>query len=471
MTLSRDVRTAIFALREREVSIREIAKSLGISRSSVRKVLRSGSKEVPPLDRPEKAEPYRDEILALYARCEGNFARVHEELVAQGAELSYPALTAFCRRQGIGVKTPNPVGEYTFEPGEEVQHDTSPHHAIIAAKRVSIQTAGAVLGYSRMVFHQCYPRFRRFECKLFLDAAAKYFDGVSGRCVIDNTHVVVLHATGARMVPAPEMEAFARRYGFVFFAHEKGDSNRSALVENSFRHFENNFLAGRTFESWNHLQQEVVTWCDRKNNTFRRHLKASARELFAAEHAALTRLPLHCPEPYLLDQRIVDVRGFVSLDANRYSVPVDWIGRRVEVRETASSVVITLDRHTPVEHVRLLGQTRQTVILPDHRGQRRSRRVAGPADELAQLGKIAPEAVPYAEALLAAKPQQPTIAIRHLLRMVREYPREPLVRALRRAQRYGLFDLARLERLVLRTLATDFFLLDDLLANDPENET
>ena len=28
--------------------------------------------------------------------------RVHEELTADGAALSYPALTAFCRRQGIG---------------------------------------------------------------------------------------------------------------------------------------------------------------------------------------------------------------------------------------------------------------------------------------------------------------------------------------------------------------------------------
>jgi hypothetical protein len=34
--------------------------------------------------------------------------RVHEDLVAAGAEMSYPALTAFCRRHGIGYAPPVP---------------------------------------------------------------------------------------------------------------------------------------------------------------------------------------------------------------------------------------------------------------------------------------------------------------------------------------------------------------------------
>ena len=65
--------------------------------------------------------------------------------------------------------------------------------------------------------------------------------------MIDNTHVVVLRGTGSEMVPVPEMEAFAERFGFRFVAHEKGDANRSARVERPFRFIEHNFLAGRTF--------------------------------------------------------------------------------------------------------------------------------------------------------------------------------------------------------------------------------
>ena len=37
-----------------------------------------------------------------------------------------------------------------------------------------------------------------------------------------------------------------------------------------------------------------------------------------------------------------------------------------------------------------------------------------------------------------------TLALRQLLRLVREYPREPLIGAVREAARYGLYDLDRL---------------------------
>jgi hypothetical protein len=97
-----------------------------VSRGAVRDVLRSATEIVPALVRPEKATPYRDQILELYARCQGNLVRVHEELVASGAQFSYQALTAFCRRQGIGHEPKEPVGEYSFPPGQEMQHDTSP---------------------------------------------------------------------------------------------------------------------------------------------------------------------------------------------------------------------------------------------------------------------------------------------------------------------------------------------------------
>ena len=92
-----------------------------------------------------------------------------------------------------------------------------------------------------------YPRFDRFACKVFLTDALRYVGGACKSCMIDNTHVVVLRGTGREMVPVPEMEAFAERYGFRFHAHEKGDANRSARVERPFHFIENNFLAGRTF--------------------------------------------------------------------------------------------------------------------------------------------------------------------------------------------------------------------------------
>ena len=203
--LSQSQRTTILELHAQGVSKREIARVLNLSRLSVRKVLRSNSAQVPTLPRPEKAEPYRLQILELLNTCKGNLVRVQEELAARGAILSYPTLTAFCRRHGIGQPPLVPAGRYDFPPGEELQHDTSPHPVLLGGKPRKVQTASAVLCYSRLLFFQLYPTFQRFDCKGFLTEALRYFGGATQRVMIDNTHVVVLRGTGRQMVPVPEM--------------------------------------------------------------------------------------------------------------------------------------------------------------------------------------------------------------------------------------------------------------------------
>src|ERR1700740_934244 len=100
--LTKAQRIAILELHAQKVAAREIARTLKVSRKSVRRVLQSNSAEVPLLNRPEKAAPFRSQILELISRNKGNLVRVHEELQAAGSALSYPALTAFCRRHGIG---------------------------------------------------------------------------------------------------------------------------------------------------------------------------------------------------------------------------------------------------------------------------------------------------------------------------------------------------------------------------------
>ncbi|HUX44674.1 MAG TPA: hypothetical protein VMV57_07990, partial [Terracidiphilus sp.] len=243
--LSQSQRAAILEMHAQKQSSRTIARLLKVSRWSVREVVRLNTTEVPALERAEICEPFRQQIIELLPRCKGNLVRVQEELAASGATLSYSALTAFCRRHGIGQAPIVAAGRYPFQPGVELQHDTSPHRVEVGGKFYKAQTASAVLCYSRMLFFQIYPTFTRFDCKVFLTEALRYLGGSPRRVEIDNTHVVVLRGTGRAMVPVPEMAAFAERYGFQFAAHELGDANRSAHVERQFDHIENNFLAGR----------------------------------------------------------------------------------------------------------------------------------------------------------------------------------------------------------------------------------
>jgi transposase len=460
--LSQAQRITILELQAHGVSKREIARVLGISRVAVRKVLRENSTAVPELHRTEKAEAYRQQILELFGKCKGNLVRVHEELVAAGAEMSYPALTAFCRRHGIGQALPVAAGQYHFEPGEEMQHDTSPHEVELGGKKRKVQTASAVLCYSRMLFFQCYPTFQRFDCKVFLTDALRYFSGACQRVMIDNTHVVVLRGTGREMIPVPEMAAFAERFGFRFVAHELGHANRSARVERPFWFIERNYLAGRTFASWEDLNQQARQWCDKVNGTYKKHIRAVPRELFALERLHLKPLPSWIPEVYRLHQRLVDVEGYIAVRTNRYSVPLEWIGRRVEVRESRDKIEIQLDARRLVTHRRIAEAEHQRVMLAEHRpprGQKAAR--PDPHPEEKAIVTAAPELADYVAGLKQRSRKVVTLALRQLLRLVREYPREPLLGAVREAARYGLYDLDRVERMILRRVAREYFLLNE----------
>ena len=459
--LSQSQRTAILELCRKGVSKRQIARALRVSRKTITKVIGSQSIVPPFIIRAEKAEPHRQEIMELYASCQGNLVRVHEELLAAGAHLSYPALTAFCRRQEIGQPPKLPAGQYYFEPGEEMQHDTSPHKVKMAGQLRPVQTASAVLCYSRMLFFQFYPTFQRFDCKVFLTEALKYFGGSCGVTMIDNTHVVVLHGTGPDMIPVPEMAAFAERYGFEFRAHTIGDANRSGRVERPFFFIENNFLAGREFADWNDLNQRARVWCDQVNSTYKKHIRAIPRELFVAERPHLKPLPVWVPEVYRLHHRIVDIEGYVAVQTNRYSVPVEWIGRQVEARECRDRIEIQCGLRQSVCHERVIDSMGKRITLSEHRPVRgQGIKRTDPRPEEKALGKVVPEIAGYVAALKKTGRKYMTIALRQLLRMAREYPRDAFLAAVAEAAHYGLYDLERLERMILRRIARDYFQLD-----------
>jgi len=85
--------------------------------------------------------------------------------------------------------------------------------------------------------------------------------------------------------------------------------------------------------------------------------------------------------------------------------------------------------------------------------------------EEAAILETTPEIADYVAALKKHSRKLTVFALRQLLRMMRDYPRDALVAAVEDASRYGLYDLDRVERMVLRRIARDYFLLDDWKGN------
>jgi transposase len=456
-----EMRQAILGMHEKGMKIRQISRGLGISRNTVRTVLKGGT--------PEEKAPgtsFEDElplIREVFLQCKGNMVRVQETLAERGISIGYSTLTRIARDQGLREKQKTRAGEYSFGPGIEMQHDTSPHKVLLDGKPTTAQCAGLILAYSRRIFIRYYPCFTRFEAKVFLAEAFAFTEGVTDRVVIDNTHVIVACGSGPDAQIAPEMEAFSRTFGVTFVPHRIGHADRKARIERTFSYVERNFLAGRTFLDWDDLNDQALVWCREKaNRKLKRSLGMSSDEAYLMEKPHLKPLPAYVPPIYETTHRIVDVAGYVNLDTNRYSVPERLIGKKVEVHKHAEKVVVVFNHKEVASHRRLIGKREAHMTHPGHHGPLfRERVYRGPsAEEQALLGES--EILDrYVSEIKKRSSGRGIARLRRLLSLKRTYPPEPFLSALAKALAYGLFDLSRLEKMILEQVAGDFFHFPD----------
>jgi len=440
-------------------SLREISRGLKLSRNTVRRILRS------PITVAAQERQCSGVSLAYlksaFARAQGNVVRAGQLLAAEyDLAVSYSTLTRWVREAGLRAP-PARAGEYIFGPGEEMQHDTSPHRMTIGDKTVTAQCAGLVLAYSRRLFVQYYPRYTRFEAKQFLLDAVRFMDGACPVCIIDNTSVMLASGAGDNAIIAPEMAAFARTLGFEFRAHRVGHADRKGRIERPFFWVETNFLPGRSFADFTDLNRQALAWCQEVANAKpKRVLGMSPEAAYVIEKSYLQPLPSALPPVYEVLDRVVDMNGYVSLESNRYSVPEPLVGQTVTVYKYPAQVQIHHRGSAVATHTRLITQRDARSTDPTHHTTP-SRACRTPSIE-AQLLRDSPELEAYARALKQRGYGRGARALRRLLNLQRTYPTAPFLAAIRQAAHFGLYDLGRLEKLILQHVAGEFFALNNV---------
>lgn len=445
------------------IHIREIRRLLKLSRNTIRGVIRGNGRQAHSKEsRYLELTPI---VAGLFKKCKGNVVRVQEIIREEyNQTIPYSSLTRMVRelelREG---KKKLRSGEYHFDPGEEMQHDTSPHSLMIGGKKVVAQCASVVLAFSRMVFIQYYPKFTRFEAKVFLTAAIKFMDGLCPRCVIDNTSVIVAQGSGANAVIAPEMERFGQIFGFKFFCHEIGDADRKARVERNFSYVEWNFLAGRTFAGWHDLNAQATMWCaEVANRKPKRSLRMSPEAAYLLEKPHLLALPPYIPAVYQTLYRVVDLFGYAHVETNRYSVPERFVGKKVEIHKLWDRVEVFFKDQKIADHPRLIDKRDSRVTAKGHHPPlNRCKANQGPCTEEKTLRGQSPLLDQYLEALKVHCRGRGVRKMRQLLDLKRTYPEDAFKKALRDAFHYGLYDLGRLEQMILSYVAGDFFNIEN----------
>jgi hypothetical protein len=460
--ITADKRKAVFLLHQDGVAKRAIARQLRLSRNVVRQII-AQSGQMPPPIRPPTIVLDPDLLRQLHQECEGYAQRMAEKLREEhGIAVKYSTLTRHLRDLGITGPSPERCQRVPDQPGAEMQHDTSPFVLQVGSQRLRLQASLLYLRYSKRRYLQFYPLFDRFHMKCFLHLALMHWGYAPPVCVIDNTNLARWRGLGAEAVMVPEMEAFARSYGFRFLCHAPKHSDRKAGEERSFLTLETNFVPGRTFQSLEDLNRQALEW-----STVRMEQRPQGKaglipaQAFEHERNFLTQLPRHLPAPYQLLERCVDEYGYVAVEGNYYEVPGTGRGE-IQVLRYLRHLVLCQDRRAMIEYALLpWGVKNQIVRVPGQpaRHHPRNRKLSSHEEEK-RLRALDPVVGAYVDFILRSAGLLRHQFLRRLWGLHQRWSSALFRRTIERAHRYHITNLQTLERIAL-------LLLDDTTLPDP----
>jgi hypothetical protein len=452
-----DKRKAVFLLHREGIGRNQIARQLRISPNTVRVIIEQQG-EMPLRSRSDKIEIDSDLLKRLYTECDGFAQRVHEKLVEEEhLSIQYSTLTRLLRQLGISRNDEARCERVADEAGAEMQHDTTQYSVRLRELETKLIASLLYLRYSKRRYLRFYRVFNRFRMKCFFDEALTFWEYAAPVCIIDNTNLARLRGTGKDAVIVPEMEAFAKQYGFRFVCHEKGHANRKAGEERSFWTVETNFLPGRRFESLEDLNQQAFQWA-----TVRMEHRPVAKtrlipaQAFEHERHYLVKLPTHLPSPHLVHERGTDQYGYAAFGGNYFWVP-GTDRDDVKIFEYSDRLKIYQHRQCLVEYRLPADGVSNALLSPEGmpKPTRQPKNRKKPTQEEEKRLRAISEAVDrYLTFALRAGVQRHRF-LRELFALSCRMTRSVFIQTVERALRYQITDIDTLQRIARLCLSQD----------------
>ena len=362
------IRRAYFAQKK---SIKEICRTLHVSRKVVRKVIRSEAtefryeREKQPLP---KIGPWREQLDALLLENDGKparerltFIRLFEELRGFGYAGSYDAVRryAISWRKERGAATAPAFVPLIFAPGEAYQFDWSHEIVVLNGATVTVKVAHMRLCHSRMLFARAYPRETQEMVFDAHDRGFAFFKGACERGIYDNMK------TAVDTIFVGKDRLYNRRF-LQMCGHylvdpvactpasgwEKGQvENQVGLVRERF------FTPRLRCKSLDELNAWLLDKCVAYAKAHRHPEIADKAiwEVFEEERPKLVPLRGRFDGFHSVSAS-VSKTCLVRFDNNKYSVGASAVGRPVEIQAYADRVVIRQDGAVVAEHPRRFGR-------------------------------------------------------------------------------------------------------------------
>ncbi len=440
--------------------MRRIAAELRISRYLVKRIIldhqrgRTEGTAHPDLPPPPESRgsildqhiPFIQDLLTRWPSITA--LRVFEELRKAGFTGKYTIVKDLLRRLRPDRRRV-PVVRFESGKGQQAQMDYATYEIEFTEEgRRRVNLFSYVLGYSRRQYLR-FVESQDFETTIREHVRAfQHLGGVAATCLYDNMKVVVARYEGDEPIYNTRFLAFATHYGYRVWACRRRRPQTKGKCERPFRYVEENFLNGRSFRNFEHLNECLAKWlAEVADVRMHRETKCRPVDRHAEELPYLIPLPEKAYDTALVVYRTVNAEGMVAHRQNFYSVPWRYLGQVLPLRISEAELVVygpdleVLARHPLFPH----NVTGQRSELPQHRPREDSKqREAQLSERFAELGSAASR---FLEGLLKTHRTGKDQAQR-VLALLETYRKADVSSALERATRFGAYALRSVERIL-----------------------
>jgi transposase len=348
------------------LSIREVARQLGLARNTVRSAIRSDG---PPVfdrkPRPSAVDAVEADIKQLLKDTPRMPATVIAERI--GWDRSLTILKDRVRELRPLFLPADPCQRTEYRPGELAQWDLwfPPVKIPLGeGQSASPPVIVGVSGYSRIIAARMIPSREAHDILLGHLACLLDLGGVPRKGVYDNEAALVSRHNG-RPALTPPFQRFRGTLGMGVIVCKPGDPEAKGMVERANGYLETSFLPGRSFSSPSDFNAQLAMWLRRANNRVHSTLRARPSDRITEDRGAMLGFPPVLPDPAWRETKRLGRDHWVRIGTCDYSVHPRAIGRRVDVRVDLDEVVVSCGAEVVARHQRSWAKHR-TITDPAH---------------------------------------------------------------------------------------------------------
>lgn len=410
--------------------IRAIAKELDLSRNTVRDALRA---EAPPVrtraKRPNpRLAPFIEQVKTMLFAKKFIGSRILRELRQLGYTGGPTALYDYLADLKEERTRTKVTERFETAPGAQGQFDWSPYSIEIGSQVRRIVVFGMVLGYSRRKFY--LPSYDETQDSIYeaIERSFAHFGGAPHELLVDNAKAFILDTRPTAVVWNPHFLELCGHYRVQPRHCQVRRAQTKGKVERPFFFLEQQFLKGRSFRDFDHLQTELARFqAEELDHAIHATTRESPLARFDEERAHLTPLPARCFVSTAEEFRKVSWDCLVSFHGSRYSVPHQYAGKQVWVRASQGvRLAVYNQRGECIARHTLNAKKGATVLNPEHYAGLRRQTPLTKAVLVEAFQARFPDQQPFLDGVLAQYKLAPVGQLRAILELAAVYSDEAL---------------------------------------------